>query len=162
MRDDYEISTDKSRLNLPIIHQFLSERSYWAKGRSDEAVQKSIDHSLCFGVYHKESGQVGFARVVTDYTVFAYILDVFILEDHRGQGLGKALMETVINFPPLKGIRKWQLATNDAHGLYEKVGFRPLATPEKLMEKVNANPAVNLIRNDAGFIIHNKSSRNSA
>lgn len=149
MLENYEISTDNNRLNIPIIHQFLSGRSYWAKGRSVEAVQKSIDHSLCFGVYHKESGQVGFARVVTDYTVFAYLMDVFILEKHRGQGLGKVLMQAVINYPPLKNIRRWQLATNDAQGLYEKFGFKPLVTPEKFMERVNADSAGDSIRSNA-------------
>lgn len=136
MSEDYFISTDKSKLNVQIIHKFLSERSYWAKGRALETIQKSIDHSLCFGIYHPSGKFVGFGRVVTDFAVFAFVLDVFILEEYRGRGLGKRLVDYIVNFPELKDLKRWQLGTADAHGLYERYGFSGLAAPERHMEKV--------------------------
>jgi GNAT superfamily N-acetyltransferase len=139
MTDNFVISTDKSRLDVQAIHSYLSERSYWAKGRSLETVQKSIDKSLCFGIYDQSRQFVGFARVVTDSAIFAYIMDVFILEDYRGKGLGKRLIEYILDFPELNNLARWHLVTDDAHGFYKKCGFSGLAAPEKHMEKVFQN-----------------------
>jgi len=116
MTDNFVISTDKSRLDVQAIHSYLSERSYWAKRRSLETVQKSIDKSLCFGIYDQSRQFVGFARVVTDSAIFAYIMDVFILEDYRGKGLGKRLIEYILDFPELNNLARWHLVTDDAHG----------------------------------------------
>lgn len=118
--------------------RFLA-RSYWAEGISREVVERSIAHSLNFGIY-RGSAQIGFARVITDYATFGYVADVFVLEEHRGKQLGVWLMETVRAHPRLQGLRVWRLATKDAHALYEKVGFRELAHPERMMEIVD--PAV--------------------
>ena len=137
MSDSFIISPDKNKLDIQTIHRYLSERSYWAKGRTLETVQKSIENSICFGMYDQDEKLVGFGRVVTDHAVFAYIMDVFILEDHRGQGLGKRLIEYILNFPELRNLRRWQLATTDAHGLYRRYGFMDLAAPEKHMERVD-------------------------
>ena len=112
-RGDYSISTEKARLDLKVIHEYLSA-SYWATGRSLETIRRSIENSVAFGVYHKDS-QVGFARVITDYATFAWIADVFILEPHRGQGLSKWLMEVMLQHTDLQGFRRWVLATKDAH-----------------------------------------------
>lgn len=120
-RGEYTISTDPGRLDLDVIHGFLT-RSYWAEGRPRERVAQSIRHSLPFGVHHP-SGQVGFARVVTDHVVVAYLADVFVLEAHRGRGLGKWLVEVVLGVPELRAIRRWILGTRDAHGLYTRFGF---------------------------------------
>ena len=136
MEDTIHISTEKSLLDVHVIHDYLSNRSYWAKGRSIETVKKSIENSFCFGVYTGNQ-QIGFARVVTDFAVYAYILDVFILESHRGKGLGKKLMQEIMNHEQLQNLQRWGLATNDAHGLYEKYGFKTLAHSEKHMEVVN-------------------------
>ncbi len=133
---NYYISTDIAKLDYNIIHDFLSNCSYWAKGRSRETVEKSIRHSLCFGVYDKNHKQVGFARVVTDYAVFAWILDVFILEDFRGKELGIILIREIMNHPKLTGLQKWGLATDDAHSLYEKFGFTKITRPEIYMERI--------------------------
>ena len=133
---EYVISTDKFRLDVPAIHRYLSESSYWARGRSLQAVATSIDRSLCFGVYAADGSQVGFARVITDLATFAWICDVFILEAHRGLGLGKRLIEAVVEDPDLKHLRRILLATRDAHGLYSTYGgFRPLQNPERWMER---------------------------
>ena len=133
--DGYTISTDKTRLDTGLIHNFLSEDSYWAQDRPYDVVERSIDHSLCFGVY-AGTEQVGFARVVTDYVTFAWLCDVFIVEPHRGQGLGKRLVETVVAHPDLDGIRLFSLATRDAHELYHRyAGFEPLEVPEKWMAR---------------------------
>ncbi len=120
-RGDYTISTDRARLDLDVIHGFLV-RSYWAEGRPRERVARSIEHSLPFGLYHR-AGQVGFARVVTDHVVIAYLADVFVLEAHRGKGLGTWLVETVASAPEVGNIRRWILGTRDAHGLYRRFGF---------------------------------------
>lgn len=120
-RGNYTISTDRDRLNLDIIHGFLV-RSYWAEGRSRERVVQSIDRSIPFGLYHGEE-QVGFARVLTDYVVLAFLADVFVLESHRGLGLGAWLVEVVTSYPDLHPIRRWLLGTRDAHELYRKFGF---------------------------------------
>jgi GNAT superfamily N-acetyltransferase len=132
------ISTDKDRLNLPLIHDFLSNKSYWAKGRSLETVRRSIENSLSFGVY-EGSEQIGFARVVTDYATFAWIADVFIIEKCRGQGTGKWLIDVIVSHRDLQGFRRWVLATRDAHDLYRRVGFRDLHRPERWMERPDPN-----------------------
>lgn len=137
MNDGYVISTDKAKLDVPLIHDFLSKTSYWAKGRTIEAVQKTIENSLCFGIYDKDDRLAGFARVVTDFVVFAHLLDVFVLEEHRKRGLGERLINHVVNYPLLQAIRLWRLDTDDAHGLYRKHGFREPAFPEKIMERRN-------------------------
>lgn len=128
-----EIDTDKNRLDIAVVHRFISN-TYWAEGRTVEDVQVTIDNSYCFGVYLNGS-QIGFARVVTDYTVFAYLMDVFILEEHQGKGYSSILMRAILDDPKLKVIKTWRLATSDAHYLYAKFGFTPLAHPENLMEK---------------------------
>ena len=132
-RGEYLISTDKSRLDLTLIHNFLT-KSYWAAGIPLEVVRRSIEHSLSFGLYIEDQ-QIGYARVITDYATFAYLGDVFILEPFRGQGLSKWLMEVVVTHPGLQGFRRWILLTQDAHGLYKKVGFIEVKTPERYMER---------------------------
>jgi ribosomal protein S18 acetylase RimI-like enzyme len=143
MVNGFKISTDKNRLDVAAIHDYLCNRSYWGQGRTIEAVRKSIDNSVCFGVYEKDDLFVGFARVITDYTIFAYLLDLFILEGYRGQGLGKSLVDHIVNDEAFKNVR-WRLDTKDAHGLYRKFGFREPAFPEKIMEKCKvANQSLN-------------------
>jgi GNAT superfamily N-acetyltransferase len=132
-RGEYLISTDNRKLDLAVVHGFLTT-SYWAAGIPLEIVKKSIEHSLSFGVYWGGQ-QVGFARVITDYATFAYIGDVFILEEFRGRGLSKWLMEVIADHPELQGLRRWMLLTRDAQGLYEKTGFVRPKTPERYMEK---------------------------
>ena len=129
------ISTDKSLLDLDMIHAYLSEESYWAKGIPRAVVERSIENALCFGAYEGDR-QIGFARVVTDYAVFAYIGDVFVIASHRGRGVSKMIMAAIIEHPLLQGLRRWSLVTSDAQGLYRQFGFRELANPEKHMEKV--------------------------
>ena len=136
---DYTISTDKTKLDLTVIHDFLFT-CYWCKGIPKEVVARSIENSLCFGVYKGEA-QVGFARVVTDYATFMYIGDVFILEAHRGQGLGVAMMDALINHPDLQGIRTWLLLTADAHGLYRKFDFE-IFESERVMRRKVPNPYI--------------------
>ncbi len=141
-RDEYEISSDRKRLDLGLIHDFLANHSYWARGIPLEVVKRSLDHSICFGVFHREV-QVGFARVITDSATFAYLGDVFILESHRGKGLGKWLVGTVLGHPELAGLRMISLGTRDAHGLYERYGFKRIADTglvERLMVIQNPNP----------------------
>lgn len=140
-RDDLLISTDSARLDRDLVFSFLSERAYWAMGRPRAVVDKSIANSLCFGVFEREQ-QVGFARVVTDYATFAWVCDVFILESHRGRGLSKWLIETIVAHPDLRGLRRMLLATRDAHGLYQRYGgFTPLRAPERWLERFD--PAQN-------------------
>ena len=127
----YEISDDPARLDVGLIHGFLAA-SYWAEGRSRETVERSIANSLCFGVYYGGQ-QVGFARVVSDRAVFAYLMDVFVLPEHRGRGVGKSLIREVLSHPDLQGLRLFALRTRDAHGLYAQFGFGPLPDPESLM-----------------------------
>jgi GNAT superfamily N-acetyltransferase len=134
--NNFYISTDKEKLDVDVITEFLSRRSYWARNRSREQVERTIEHSLCFGVYTEAGVQVAFARLVTDYTVFAYIMDVFVIESFRGQGISKLLMQHISDHPSLQGLSRWMLATSDAHRLYEQFGFRGLAHPEKMMEKL--------------------------
>jgi GNAT superfamily N-acetyltransferase len=138
-------------LDLPVIHDFISNRSYWGKDRTREAVRKTIENSLCFGVYDKDSSLVGFARVVTDLTIFAHLMDLFVLEEHRKRGLGKLLMEFIVGYPALQDIHFWRLDTNDAHGLYRKYGFKEPAFPERIMErrKVPENNALRPIAQTA-------------
>ena len=124
--DTFFISTDKSKLNIQIIQQFLRNESYWANGRSIETIKKSINNSLCFGIYSDNNEQVGFARVVSDYAVFAWIMDVFIIEEFRNKGLSKLLMKEIMSHSDLQGLQRWGLGTNDAHGLYEQFGFKSL------------------------------------
>ena len=133
---EYEVSTDPARLDVDLIHRFLSQDSYWARGRPRDVVVRSIRNSLCFGAY-AGGRQVGFARVGTDYAVYAYLMDVFVVPEHRGRGVSKLLMNAVITHPRLQGMRRWLLGTNDAHGLYEQFGFRSLEHPERWMEIVD-------------------------
>ena len=128
------VSTDKTQLNVPFLQNFLKD-IYWAAGRTMEEVQTTIDSSFCFGIY-LDGEQIGFARVVTDYVVFAYLMDVFIDKAHRGKGYASVLIGAMMNEPQLKKIKIWRLATTDAYFLYEKFGFKLLEHPEKLMEKV--------------------------
>jgi GNAT superfamily N-acetyltransferase len=134
-RDNYLISTDRSRLDRTVIHQFL-EGSYWARGIPREIVDRCIENSLCFGLYAGDH-QIGFARIVSDLSTFAYLADVFVLESARGRKLGVWLIETIMGHPQLQGLRRWMLATADAHGLYRKFGFTSLSRPERMMEIVN-------------------------
>ncbi|MBI3360923.1 MAG: GNAT family N-acetyltransferase [Chloroflexi bacterium] len=134
-RDSYLISTDKSKLDVGLIHDFLVNVSYWAQGRTLATVQMSIEHSLCFGLYGDDR-QVGFCRVVTDYATFAWLCDVFILDERRGRGLGKWLIECVTSHPDLKTVPRWLLATRDAHGLYSQFGFQSLEGPERWMARI--------------------------
>ena len=121
-KEKYSISTDRSLLDIDVIFNYLSLESYWAKGIPREVVEKSITHSLCFGLYYEQQ-QIGFARLVTDEATFAYLADVFVLESHRGKGLSKWLMEIIHAHPGLQGLRRWVLGTRDAHALYEKFGW---------------------------------------
>ena len=131
---EYTISTDQSRLDLNLIHDFISNQTYWGRGRSRDVVKRSIENSLAFGVYHGDR-QVAFARIVTDYATFAWVADVFVMPDYRGRGLSKWLMEVIIAHPRLQGFRRWVLATKDAHGLYERFGFSELHRPERWLER---------------------------
>jgi GNAT superfamily N-acetyltransferase len=149
-RGDFLISTDPALLDLDLIHNFLTN-CYWAKGIRKDVVARSIKHSLCFGIYDEpdvefpglgkparhgapETAQVGFARVISDFATIAYLGDVFVVESHRGRGLGKWMMECIMQHPALHGLRRWILLTRDAHQLYAKVGFTPLEAPERYME----------------------------
>ncbi len=138
MQSHYTISTDKARLDLGFIHHFLSTKAYWCLHIPLETVRRSIDHSLCFGVFQDEE-QVGFARVITDYATIAYLGDVFITPEHRGKGLSKELIRTIMEYPDLQGLRRWILLTGDAHGLYAQFGWAPAAHPERYMEVVNSD-----------------------
>jgi GNAT superfamily N-acetyltransferase len=134
-RGDMAISTDLSRLDRSLIARFLAG-SYWAKGIPQEIVDRSIEGSLCFGLYRGRK-QLGFARVITDYATFAYLADVFVVDTSRGEGLGVWMMEVIMSHPRLQNLRRWMLATRDAHGLYEKFGWRSLENPERMMEIVD-------------------------
>lgn len=130
----YLFSSDKSLLQPGVIHHFLASESYWSKNIPVEVVKRAINNSECFGIYH-EGGQVGFARVITDYASLAYLADVFVLKEHRGKGLGKHLVEFILRHEPLKKIRRMMLATLDGHGLYSQFGFTPLGQTEQYLEK---------------------------
>lgn len=135
-RGRFLVSTDPARLDVDLIHNFLTN-CYWAKGIPKDVVARSIEHSLCFGIYDESvssPAQVGFARVISDFSTIAYLGDVFVLESHRGRGLGKWLMECIMQHPALQGLRRWILLTRDAHELYSRVGFTPLKAPERYME----------------------------
>ena len=132
-RDRFIISTDPVKLDHRVIYDYLHNHAYWALGRPREMIEKSLQHSLVFGVYDGAT-QVGMARIISDYAVFAYLCDVFILPTHQGHGLGKWLIECVRAHPDLQGLRRWTLATRDAHGLYRQFGFSELSAPEKWME----------------------------
>jgi len=132
-RDEFLVSTDRSRLDLNTIHNFLTN-CYWAKGIPRETVARSIEHSLCFGVYDGSGTQIGFTRVVSDFATVAYLGDVFVVESHRGRGLSTWLMECIMQHPALQGLRRWILLTRDAHGLYAQFGFTPVKAPERYME----------------------------
>ena len=136
-REGLTVSTDRARLDRDAIHEFL-RGSYWARGIPRALVDRAIDNSLCFGLYDGDR-LVGFARVITDFTTFAYLSDVFVLESHRGRGLGTWFMESVLSHPDLQNLRRWMLATADAHGLYRRVGFTALSKPERIMERLLAN-----------------------
>jgi GNAT superfamily N-acetyltransferase len=131
-KGEFVVSTDPALIDLNVVHGFLTE-CYWAKGIPRDVVARSIENSLCFGVY-AEGKQVGFARVISDYATYAYIGDVFLIESLRGRGLGKWLIECVMRHPRLQGLRRWSLVTRDAHGLYSKLGFEPLKKPQNYME----------------------------
>ena len=137
-RDEFTISTDRSRLDLQAIHRFLVEESYWAATRTFEQTRIAIENSICFGLYF-ENKLIGFARVVSDKATFAYVGDVFVIEEFRGRGLSKWLMEAMAQHPELQGLRRWVLATRDAHGLYEQFDFTPLKFPERWMERAAPN-----------------------
>ena len=128
------VSIDKNKLNVSFIQNFLKD-VYWAAGRTIEEVKTTIDSSFCFGIYLDDK-QIGFCRVITDYVVFTYVMDVFIAEEHRGKGYSSILIENMMNEPKLKEVKIWRLATSDAHFLYEKFGYNSLAHPEKMMEKI--------------------------
>lgn len=130
---EFTISTERTRIDTKAVHNFLN-RSYWAQNISVEIVRRSIENSLCFGLYHAK-GQIGFARVITDYATFAYLCDVFVTEEYRRRGLSKWLMETVLAHPELQNLRRWLLATKDAHGLYKQFGFVALDAPSIFMQR---------------------------
>jgi GNAT superfamily N-acetyltransferase len=133
-KEEYTISDERGRLDLGVVHKFVSEESYWGQGRPIEVVRRSVEGSLPFGVYRGDE-MVGFARVVTDYATFAWVADVFVVAEHRGRGLSKWLMEVILAHPDLQGFRRWVLATKDAHGLYKQFGFEELRRPERWMER---------------------------
>jgi GNAT superfamily N-acetyltransferase len=132
-RGEFLIITSRERLSLDVVHAFLTN-CYWAEGIPREVVARSIEHSLCFGIYEASGTQVGFARVVSDFATVAYLGDVFVLESYRGRGLSKWLMQCVVQHPALQNLRRWILLTRDAHGLYSQFGFTPVKAPERYME----------------------------
>ncbi|MBC7601316.1 MAG: GNAT family N-acetyltransferase [Ramlibacter sp.] len=136
--DNYEIVTDRSRIDVEAAHAFLAT-TYWSPGIPIEIVRRAIENSLCFAVIH-EGAQVGFARVVTDRATFAYLADVYVLDAHRGKGLAHRMLEAMQQHPDLQGLRRMLLATRDAHALYAQFGFKPLAAPDRMMEVLRANP----------------------
>lgn len=140
MRDlhvgSYTISDDPARLDLPAIHAYLS-RAYWCVGIPLEIVERAVRGSLCVGAYDAAGAQVGLVRVISDQATFCYVCDVYVLEEHRGQGLSKAMLGMIMDHPLLQGLRRWSLVTADAHGLYRQFGFAPVAQPERHMERLN-------------------------
>ena len=135
VREGFIISTEREKLDIDLIHSFLN-RTYWAEGIYKETIRKSIDGSLCFGVFENNK-QIGFARMITDKATFAYLADVFIIEDYRGRGLSKWLMEIIMSHPELQGLRRMVLVTKDAHGLYKQFGFVPLINVDRWMQKLD-------------------------
>ncbi len=138
--DGFTISDDATRLDIDLIHNYLSQEAYWAIGRPRAAVVRTIEHSVNFGVFDRDGHQVGYARVFSDFAIHAYICDVFILPQYRGRGLSKQLMAAMLAHPELKDVRKWLLKTQDAHGLYRQFGFAEPAIPEWSMERINDGP----------------------
>jgi GNAT superfamily N-acetyltransferase len=138
MPTDYVVTADSARLDIALIHHFLSEESYWAKNIPRDVVERSIRNSLCFGAF-AGSEQVGFARVVTDRATFAWVCDAFVVAAHRGRGVGKLLMQVMLSHPDLQGLRRWQLATRDAHELYRQFGFGEVEHPERQMQIIYRN-----------------------
>ncbi len=136
---DYCISSDPSRLDLAFVHNWLSNVSYWSSGIPLKLVERLVRHSFCAGVYHKSGQQVGFGRVVSDYTTFAWVTDVFIIDEHRGKGLSVELMNFIMDHPEMRVIRRWLLGTDLAHGLYRKLGFDDLDHPENFLTKHRSN-----------------------
>lgn len=136
-KDEYLISTDKSKLQFDVIHGFLS-MSYWSPNVPMEIIKRAAEHSLTFGIYKNEI-QVGYARIISDFATFAYLADVFVLESERGKGISKWLMECITQLPDLQELRRWMLATRDAHGLYAQFGFTPLDKPEIMMQIARPN-----------------------
>lgn len=134
MISGYRVSSDRNEMDVDVIHSYIST-SYWAAGIPKETVKKALENSLCFGVFSPDGNQVGFARMITDQATFAYLADVFIDEEHRGQGLSKWLMQHVHDHPSLQGLRRILLATRDAHGLYQQFGYTALSSPETFMQK---------------------------
>jgi GNAT superfamily N-acetyltransferase len=132
IKDDYKISTDKSKINLSTVQDYLCNQSYWAEGIPLSIVRRSIENSLCFSIYYKEE-QIGFARVISDYATFAYLADVFVLPAYRGNGLSKWLMDVILDYPDLQGLRRFLLTTKDAHSLYAQFGFVLYPQPERMM-----------------------------
>ncbi|WP_394748753.1 GNAT family N-acetyltransferase [Spongiimicrobium salis] len=139
MSGEFQISTDKTQLDINLIADYLLNEAYWSKGRSLELVEKSIEHSLCFGVYTQEGQQLAFARIVTDYVVFAWIMDVFVIDKFKGKGVGKLLIDYMMRYPDLKNVKGMGLRTEDAQGFYEKFGFGTILEPETWMFKRNRN-----------------------
>jgi GNAT superfamily N-acetyltransferase len=135
---NFQISTDRTQLDVPMIYRYLSEQSTWAVGISRDIVERAIDNSLCFGGY-VDGRQVAFGRVVTDYATNANMVDVFVLPEYRGRGYAKRLVQAILDHPSLQGLRRFTLATADAHSLYERFGFKPPAKPETLMERYFPN-----------------------
>jgi GNAT superfamily N-acetyltransferase len=137
-RDGFTISTDKARLDRDMVYRFLSQQSYWSKGTTRSFFERAIEGCLCFGLYDAAGAQIGFARVGTDYATLAWLSDVFVLPSHRGRGLSHFIVQSVMAHPKLQGLRRWMLATSDAHGLYRKYGFKA-PDPSGLMELVDAS-----------------------
>ena len=133
----WEVDACPERLDRDMIHRYLAQESYWARGLPRQVFERSLAHSLCFGVYAADGAQIGFARVVTDRATFAYLADVFVLDAWRGRGVGKQLVGAALAHPDLQDLRRMMLATADAHGLYAQYGFAPLSRPERLMEKLD-------------------------
>lgn len=137
-KEKYLITTDVAKVDIDVVHQFLSEQSYWAKGIPRETVARSVQHSICFSVLH-EGELIGFARITSDHATVAYLGDVFVLPAHRGRGISTWLLQCISSHPELQGLRRWMLATADAHGLYKKFGFTGLRAPDRWMEKHHAD-----------------------
>ncbi|KZL21432.1 Acetyltransferase (GNAT) family protein [Pseudovibrio axinellae] len=134
---EVQISTDTSKMQLDKVFQYLSQEAYWSKGLPREVFDRSVENSICFGAYLPNGDQVAFARVITDKATFAYLADVFVAESQRGQGLSKHLIQEILSHSDLQGLRRFSLATADAHELYKKFGFTPLSVPEIMMERLN-------------------------
>ena len=137
-RDEFQVTTDNRRLDLNVVHDFLTHQSDWARGIPRSVLEKSVLNSLCFGLFHGNR-QVGFARVISDLATVAYVGDVFVIPEYRGRGLAKWLMECIVRHPDLQNLRRWILVTGDAHGLYRKYGFTALLRPDSYMELHNPN-----------------------